>query len=59
VQSIIVDPEVMCDLVYDGDPDLANDLLAGFTDRQDRLPEDQDVIRQAGVELAAFGQWNT
>jgi hypothetical protein len=45
VKSAIVDPEVMSDLVYDGDPDLLDHLLAGLTDRQDRVTEDLDAIR--------------
>jgi hypothetical protein len=45
VKSAIVDPEVMSDLVYDGDPDLLDHLLAGPTDRQDRVAEDLDAIR--------------
>jgi hypothetical protein len=48
----------MGDLVYDGDPDLFDDLLMSVRDRQDRVPEDQDVIRQPGVELPSFRKWN-
>ena len=59
MQPIIVDPEVMCDLVYDGDPDFVDDLLVGLANRQDRITEDQNVIRQAGIGLATFGKWNT
>ena len=58
VEPIVVDSEVMGDLVYDSDPDLFDDLLAGFTNCQDRSPEDQDAIGQTGVELTAFGQWD-
>ena len=59
LQPIIVDPEVMRDLVNDGDLDLVNDLLVRFTNRQDRFPEDQNVVGRPGVELATFGEWNT
>jgi hypothetical protein len=56
VKSVVVDPEVMRDLVYDGDPDLLDNLLVAVTDRQDWMAKDQDSVWQAGVVLTAFGE---
>ena len=56
MEAVVVDPEVMRDLVYDGDPDFVDDLLVRVADRQNRVPKDQDSVRQAGVVLAAVGE---
>ena len=49
VEPVVVDPEVVGDLVHDGDPHLAHQLVVVGAHLQQRAPEDRDPVRQAGV----------
>src|SRR5688572_26265362 len=53
VETVLLDPEVVRDLVDDGDGDLLDDVVLGLADVADGLAVDHDPVRQLAAVVPA------